>query len=98
MSIDHVAEDGKRSHGVNEHSVAEHGLAHVGDQNVGNDAHARHDRDVNLGMAEEPEQVLPEQSGSARVRLQLVVNHQVGWDKETGSGDVIENQQDACGH
>src|ERR1039458_2657057 len=95
MPIDHVAEDGKRSHGINEHPVAQHWSAHVGDQNMGNNAHTGYDRDVNLGMPEEPEQMLPQKSGSARVWLQLVVNHQVRCDKETSSSDVIENQQDA---
>ncbi len=50
---------------------------HVGDQHVRDDAHGRHNGDVDLGMSEEPEQVLPKQRGAARVRLQLVVDHQV---------------------
>ena len=41
---------------VNQHSVAEHRLAHIRDQDVRDNAHAGHDRDIDLGMAEEPEQ------------------------------------------
>ncbi len=78
--------------------MAEHRLAHVGDQDVGNDAHPGHDRDVDLGMSEEPEQVLPEQSRSAGVRLQLVIDDQIRRDEEAGSGHVIENQQNAGRH
>ena len=59
MPIDPVAEDSKRSHGIDQCSVAQHRLAHVGDQDMGNDADTRHDRDVDLRMSEEPEQVLP---------------------------------------
>ena len=54
-----------------------HRPAHVGDQDVGDNAEAGHDGDVNLRMSEEPEQVLPQQSRSTRVRLQLVVDDQI---------------------
>ena len=98
VPVDHVAENGQRAHGINQHAVAEHRLAHVGDQNVRNDAHAGHDGDVDLGMSEEPEQVLPQQSRSAGVRQDLVIDDRVRRHEETGSGDVIENQQNAGGH
>jgi hypothetical protein len=98
VAVDHVAEHGQGSHGINEHPVAEHRPAHVGDEHVGNDAHAGDDCDVDLGMSEEPEQMLPQQSRSAGVRQDLIVDHQVRGDEEAGSGDVIENQQDAGGH
>ncbi len=65
---------------------------------MGNDAHSRHDRDVDLGMSEEPEQMLPQKSRPARMRLQLVVDDEIGRDEEASAGDVIENQQDARGH
>ena len=75
MPIDHVAEDGKCSHAIDEHPLAQHGLPHVRNQDVGDDADAGYDRDIDFGMSEEPEQVLPKESGSAGVRLQLIVNH-----------------------
>ena len=59
MPINHVAEDSKGSHGIDQCSMAQQRLAHVGDKDVGNDADTGHDRDVDLGMSEEPEQVLP---------------------------------------
>src|ERR1700719_3818203 len=94
----HVAQGSQGSHGINENSMAEHGLAHVGDQHVRNDAHTGDDGDVNLGVTEEPEQMLPEQSRPSGVGQDLVVDDEVGGDEETGSGDVIENEQDAGGH
>src|SRR5713226_7288927 len=96
MAVDHVAEDGKCSHAIDEHPLAKHLLAHVGDQDVGDDADAGHDGNVDLGVSEEPKQVLPKQSGSAGVRLQLVVNHRIRWDKEAGSGHVVQNDEDTC--
>ena len=98
MAVDHVAENRQGAHGIDQHAMAQHGLAHVGDQHVRDDAHAGHDRDVHLGMSEEPEQVLPEQSGAAGVRLQLVVEHQVRRDEEAGSSHVIEDEQNAGRH
>src|ERR1035441_5545718 len=77
MPIDHVAEDGKRSHGIDEYSLTKHRLAHVGDQDMGDDADTGYDRDVDLRMSEEPEQVLPEESRSSGVRQHLVVHHQI---------------------
>src|SRR5580658_11023238 len=65
---------------------------------MGNDADTGHDRDVDLGVSEEPEQVLPEESRASGMGYQLVIHHQIRWDKEAGSGDVIENHEDACRH
>src|SRR5581483_8680232 len=91
MAINHVAEEGQCDHGIDQHAMAQHGAAHIGDEDVGNDAHSRHDSDVHLRMAEKPEQVLPQKSGTTGVRLQLVVDHQVRGNEETGSGNVIED-------
>ena len=98
MPVHHVAERGQGSHGVDEHSVAEHGPAHIGNKDVGNDAHAGDDGDVNLRVSEEPEEVLPEESGSARVRQDMISDNQVRSDKEAGAGDMIEDQKDAGGN
>ena len=78
--------------------MAEHGPTHVGNKNVRNDTHAGDDCDVNLGVSEEPEEVLPEESGSARVRQNMISDNQVRGDKEAGAGDMIEDQKDAGGH
>ena len=54
-------------------------------------------RDVNLRMSEEPEQVLPEQRRSAGVRLQMVADDQAGRDEKAGARHAIEDQQQASG-
>ena len=80
------------------HPVAQQRPAHVGDQHMRDHAHGGHDRDVDLGMTEEPEQVLPQQRRAAGVGLQLIVDDQVRGHKEAGTGNVIQNEQNAGGH
>ena len=75
MAVDHVAEHRQRAHGVNHDAVTQQRPAHIGNQNMGYDSHARYDCDVYLRMSKEPEQVLPQQSRAARMRLQLIVDH-----------------------
>ena len=61
MSPNHVAQEADGHHRVDDHLGAEQRLAHAVDQNVRNNAHRRQNRDVHLGVAEEPEQMLPKQ-------------------------------------
>ena len=69
MSPDHIAQETDAHHAVNERFVAQHRLAHAVDQNVTDDPDGGQNRDVNFGMPEEPEQMLPEQRRSSLVRL-----------------------------
>ena len=64
---------------------------------VRDDPEARQDGDVDLGVAEEPEEVLPEERRSARVRLQLVAEDQTRRDEEAGARHAVEDEQDAGG-
>ena len=48
--------------------VAEERLPGEDRQDLGDDAHGRQDQDVDLGMPEDPEQVLPEQRIAAAGR------------------------------
>jgi hypothetical protein len=98
MSVDHVAENGNRRHTADHHSVTEQRPAHVGDQDMRNDTHPGNDCDVHLRMSEEPEQVLPKQSRSTRVRLELVIDDQIRRDEEAGTGHLIQNHEDTGGH
>ena len=41
---------------------------------------------------------MPQQSRSAGVRLQLVVNHQIRGHEEASSRDVVQNDEDARRH
>ena len=81
-------------HGVNHGAVAKNRLAREGGEDVGSHAHARKDGDVNLGVSEEPEQVLPEQRRAAGMRNNLVADDQAAWDEETGAAHAIEQQQE----
>ena len=69
--------DHRERHGV----VAEDRLAREHRQDVGGDAHGGQDQDVDLGVAEEPEQVLPEQRLAAARR-----------DEEAGAERAVEEQ------
>src|SRR5208283_2877488 len=52
----------------------------------------------NLGVSEEPEEMLPQQSRSTRVRQDLAVDYKIRWHEEAGAGDVIENEENTRGH
>ena len=57
---DHEAERRDGDHRIDHRQVAEDRLAREGRDHVADDAEARHDDDVDLGVAEEPEDVLVE--------------------------------------
>ena len=57
------------------------------------DSHARKDDDVNLGMAEKPKQMLPQNRRSAAARYNLAADHHSGRKKETGACQTIQQQQ-----
>ncbi len=74
--------------------VAEQRLAGEDRQDLGDDAHGRQDQDVHLGMAEEPEQVLPQHrvaagGGVEEVGAEVAVEHQ----QEQGDGDDRHGEQ-----
>ena len=68
--------------GEHDDGVAEQRLAREDRQDLRHDAHGRQDQDVHLGMAEEPEEVLPEQRVAAcrrveEVRVEVAVEHEL---------------------
>ena len=69
--------------GEDHDGVAEQRLAGEDRQDLGDDAEGRQDQDVDLGMAEDPEQVLPQQRVAA-----------AGRDEEVGAEEAVEHQQD----
>ena len=73
MRPDREAEDTRREGRIQEGLVGEHLLAREGAHDVGRDAHGRQQDDVDLGVSEEPEQVLPEDRISAPVGVVEVV-------------------------
>ena len=58
---DAEAEEGDRGDGVDHDRVAEERLAREDRDDLGDDAEGRQDQDVDLRVAEDPEEVLPEQ-------------------------------------
>ena len=77
-------------------AVAEHRLAREGREQVRRHAHAGQDGNVHLRMAEEPEQVLPQQRRAALVPGDhLVGDHQAAGNEKAGAGDAVQQQQDA---
>ncbi len=62
MAPNHVAEEADGDHASGEHAhSAEQRLARERRQDVRNDPNRRQDGDIDLRVAEEPEQVLPEE-------------------------------------
>ena len=82
--------------GADHRAVTEYRLARERGEQVRRHAHSRKNRDVNLGMAEEPEQVLPQQRRTALVPGDhLIGDHQAAGNEEARARDAIEQQQDA---
>ena len=83
-----------RHDGVDHRLVAEDRLARERRQHLRSHAHAGQDGDVDLGMSEEPEQMLPQQRRAALVAHDLAVHHHQR-NVEAGAEVAIEQQQDA---
>ena len=58
--------------------VAEDHLAGKDGDDLGDDAEGRQGHDVDLGMAEEPEEVLPQQGRAARLRVEEMGSRSCG--------------------
>ena len=83
--------------GENDEGVAEKGLFGEGGQDFGHDPHRGQDEDVDLGVAEHPEQVLPEDrvaaaGGVKEVGSEVAVHHQL--DQADGDYRHSQDQQD----
>ena len=97
MAPDDEAQSGDRHHRVNHHLVAENRLAAERRQDVGRDSHRGKDHDVDLRMAEEPEQVLPQQRMSTGVLDQFAAQHNAAGNEETRPAGSVEDQQNRGG-
>ena len=86
VAPDQEAEEADAQDGVHHRFVAEDRLAREGGEQVRSHAHARQNRDVDFGVAEEPEEVLPQQRRAALViGDDLIADHQAARDEETGA-------------
>src|ERR1700739_264412 len=82
--------------GANHRSIAEDRLAGKSREQMRGHTHSRQNRDVHLGMSEEPEQVLPQERRTALVPSNdLIRNDQPAGNEETGAREAIEQKQDA---
>lgn len=61
VPVDDVAEEPDAQHAIENRTVTEQGFADIGVEDVGHNAHRWNDGDINLGMTEKPEEVLPEE-------------------------------------
>ena len=75
------------------HAVAEDVLARMRADQVGDDAEGRQRDDIDLGMAEEPEQVL-EQDRAAAAMFQLLAHLDDGRHEEAGAEQPVEQHHD----
>src|SRR5580700_2162076 len=94
MAPYHVAQEPDRDHAADHHAhSAEERLACEGRQNVRNNSEAGDNRDVNLRMPEEPEQVLPQKWRASGMGQERVTHNHASGIEEAGARRAIENKQ-----
>ena len=89
---DDEADDADRHHGVDHAQVAEHRLPAEGRDDHADDAEARQDHDVDLGVPEEPEQVLEQDRIAAAGRIEER-GAEVAVGQEHGDGAAEHRQR-----
>src|SRR5713101_9137400 len=77
------------------HAIAEDVFSRMGADQVGDDAEGRYGDDVDLGMAEEPEEVLKQQRTAAAV-IQVLSQLDNGRNEKAGPQDPVEQQHHAA--
>src|SRR6266498_428541 len=98
MAPHRVAQERDRDQAGDEHARTQQRLAREYRQDLRDDPESRQNRDVHLRVPEEPEQMLPQQRGPARMRLQAIADHEAGGNEEARARDPVEDQQDARRH
>ena len=96
MAPDAKAEEADAADGADHRAVAEYRLARKRGEQVLGDAHSGEDRDIHFGMAEKPEQVLPQKRRTALVPSDdLVRDHESAGNKEACARNAIEQEKNA---
>src|SRR5258706_15949890 len=96
MAPDKKAEHADRKNRKDHRAIAKDRLAGKRRKNMRRRAHAGQDRDVNLRMAKEPEQVLPQKRGAAGVQRHERATHvQAARNKEARPRETIKKQEDS---
>src|ERR1700733_3245632 len=91
MAPYHVAEKSDRNHASDKRLRTEKRPAREDGQNRCDDANRRQDGDVDFGMTEKPEEMLPEQRRAAGMRLQFVAEHESSGNEKASASDTIQN-------
>ena len=95
MRPDDEGEKTEDEHGEDERLVTPERLTRIVRENFGDDAHAGQDQHVNFRMAEEPEEVLPQERTAAAADVQRrAVNNQAGRQEKTRPGHAIHQLHD----
>src|ERR1700683_2795445 len=86
----------KETDGANRHghrAISENGFARKRGKNMRRHSHAGQYRDVNFGMSEKPEEVLPEKRSASAVGLQLILYPQTGGKEKARSGRTVKKEK-----
>jgi len=94
MAPDDPRQERDRDHRVGHRAVSEDGLAREDRDDLRRDAHRGQDHDVDLGMAEEPEQVLPQQRlAAARGQKEMRAAHAIEQQQRERRGQHRQREQ-----
>src|SRR5262245_12023708 len=97
MAPNKEAQHANRENRKDHRAITKDGFARKRRKNMRCRSHPRQNRDVNFWVAKEPEEVLPKKRRATVVQwLQLTTDVKVSRNKETGSGNSIQQQQDAA--
>ena len=99
VSPDAHADETDRDSCGNHDGIAEDGLARKDRNDLGGESEAGNDEDVDFGMAEDPEEMHPEDSGAAGLRVKEVrAEEAIEREHDLGSGERRDDDEDQSTH
>src|SRR2546421_10725825 len=96
MSPDEESQEADCEDCKDHRAIAEDWLAGESRKHMRSQSHTRQDCYINFWMAEEPEEVLPQDGRASRMWLYHVLDVQPCWHEETRSGIPIKKQKHAA--
>ena len=99
MGPDHHRHAAHEQHRRHHQAVAPERPPRVGRDHFSDNAHCREDQDVDLGMPQEPEEVLPQQwiTAAGNALQRHAADHEPARQEETGAGDAIHQLENRRG-
>ena len=97
MSPDEEAKESDGEDGEDHRAIAEDRFSGKRRENVRSQTHARQDGYIDFRVAEEPEQMLPQDRRAARMRLYDILDVKPCGNKETRPGISIQKEKYATG-